>query len=483
MNTKLLHFYCLILISLFSIIGCKKDTDNSENLDDFGTGYYWITDYSDSWTDIFLGLNGNSILCKKEENSQNYSAIVSSILVDGKFVNSTIILNTLGLPQSISINDYNLVFSYASGNNISMSIINSTGLISSIRDIQCNINFSSLENSSNLWQDLSLTKSVAELFNNQLTNKINSVAGNLSLTMNEFEKIIELKGTSGYKTTQMTEYLEKIDLVTLISNAEECYNVDLKSENIDKAAKLLAIKITTESASEVTNKDAKIGAQSYLVDLAVKLNSTFSYKLGIRYCDESGDPTKAGTEVSETANYKTDDIGSTNNYSSKLTGLTQQKKYKYCAFIQYVDFVDFGEIKTFEPVYVKIDSWQQTGSANGSFSHDGKSYNYEFYVSQVNYLSGDVDFISEWGIYSKLMNKYYSDSSINAGSFTWTWTYWSTSSSASDTQTPYVKFENGDYYMGDPVNISLSYGNVKSVSINGNVSSEGSSTCVPYRVN
>ncbi|MGV8135194.1 MAG: hypothetical protein AB2L20_08265 [Mangrovibacterium sp.] len=458
MKTKLLHF-CLMLIFSSFFIGCGNDDDDVE-LIDHGTGYYWLSDYSDSWSDILLGLDGSSILYRKANATRN-PAVVASIKVGQQLVKYTIISNNLGLPQSISVDDHDLIFRYTSDNKVSLAIIGSTGLTSSIRNVRSNMDFSDLGNENiedlGIWDNLSSIKSVSKLFKSELADKIPEVEEKLNAMLQVLEKVKYLEETESYSFKEMDEYLKEVDIESSINIAENLLHAESNSENKDKALKILSINFEIANSLEVTNQSVLWNVESVLVDIVGELASPFSYTLGIRYCHDSGDPTKTGTEASEVLNYNPVDVGETNSLSFNLIGLQSPKKYKYCVFVKIDDFIEYGEIRTFETVYVNIESWQQTGSAQGSFLHDGKTYNYEFSMAQPVLLSGDIGFIEEWGVWSQMLGHYGAFNGIITGNWTMNWMYWSTASSVSDVHTPYVKFKDGKYYMGTPVTINLSH--------------------------
>ncbi len=456
MKINLLYFFSILITSVF-FVGCHKEDDTTK-LNDYNTGYYWISNYSDSWSDVFSGLNGNSILCKKAEGGQHYSAIVASI----SQTTNTIILNEAGLPKSLSIDKYDLIFNYTINNTISIAIVDPSGFNSSIRNLKSDIDFTNINKSlklksvaiTALWQDLSYISSVLKMVSDELISKIPGIGNNLNTIIKIIETVNFLKETDGYNARQMAEYLENTDIAILLKRAEELFELKSKSADIDKAIRLLAFDIKTESFSEVTNKSALCDAQLFLVNLPGRSESSFNYIFGIHYCEESGNPTNNGIGVSKMLYYDSNSTGSTNYYSFRLTGLIPQKKYKYCAFIQCDDFIDYGEINTLETIYVNIDSWEQTGSEK---VENGESY-YIFKFNQYITLSGNLNYIKEVGVFSGHSNIYFPLMPYYSGNNSMWFNLPTDQSSLSVLYYPYVLFKNGEYYKGASVTRFLNYG-------------------------
>lgn len=482
LNIKLLQLVCLSLMSFVFIFGCKKDSDNEPKPDDFGTGYYWTTGYSDSWSDIFLGKDGNSVFFRNcnstnlnKAASLNYtSAIVPVFTYNNTLVSPILILNDLGLPRTISVNDYDLVFCYNPDNTISLAITNSQGFVSSIRNVNSVINLTNLQslNSSNdsrekLWTKVNLTKSIISQFNSQLYDKAPEVAGILNSALQIFDKIVILKDKTSFDievASTIANLFQPSELDLLIDRLEIQWNLKLNAVNIEKALKLLCIDFKSKKLSEVTNETAKYDLESYTFNPLGENMSLFDYKTGIRYCFEDGDPTQKGDELSNSFVYTT--TVSTVNRSFNLKGLKSQKKYKYCAFIQYSDFVDCFEVKTFEPVYVEIISWEPTEADRVPDGTDHYLYTYSF--DQEILLRGDLDFIKDLGIYSFFSNRYLSIGTFGSGSNSmWVKIQISDQDYLEYSCAPSVLFKNGQYYEGASVTRHLSYG-MKNAKINEN---------------
>lgn len=79
----------------------------------------------------------------------------------------------------------------------------------------------------------------------------------------------------------------------------------------------------------------------------------------------------------------------------------------------------------------------QTGAANGSFYHNGHSYDYEFYFYVNTQIKGSEN-CTEWGIYDPNSDDIYYPNELKDGRVTQYWTAWSNSSSATFTKTPYA---------------------------------------------
>jgi hypothetical protein len=87
----------------------------------------------------------------------------------------------------------------------------------------------------------------------------------------------------------------------------------------------------------------------------------------------------------------------------------------------------------------------QTGSAEGSFAHNGGIYNYEFYFYVNSEIKGSKN-CTEWGTYAPESVKIYNPLELKDGRITHYWTGWSTNNYATFSQTPYVILkETGQY--------------------------------------
>lgn len=462
------------------MLAVKKDSENNNvPPDDFETGYYWTTGYSDSWSDIFIGKDGNSVLfrngnsdnLKKASNLNYTSAIVPVFAYGGVYVTPIFILNDLGLPRTVSVNDYDLVFCYNPDNSINLAITNSAGFVSSIRNINSDINLTNLQslNSSTdtnerLWTKLNLVKSIISLVNSQLYDKTPEVAGILNQSLQIFDKIMLLKDKTSFDievAATIANLFRPSDLASLVNNLEILWNLKLIAENVEKALKLLCVDFKTKKLSEVTNETAKYDLESCSISPIGENISSFDYKTGIRYCFEDGDPTQKGDELSNSFIYSTT-VG-TISRSFNLKGLKSQKKYKYCAFIQYDDFIDCFEVKTFEPVYVEITSWEPTGTERESIESDHYLYTYSF--NQDVLLSGDLDFVEDLGFYSYLSGRYIPLGTFISGiNSTWLKVPVVDQDYLEYSCAPYVLFKNGEYYKGASVTRHLSY-SLKNVSL------------------
>lgn len=100
----------------------------------------------------------------------------------------------------------------------------------------------------------------------------------------------------------------------------------------------------------------------------------------------------------------------------------------------------------------------QTGAANGSFEHNGGTYDYEFYF-YVNAQIKGSDNCKEWGIYDPRSENTYYPEALNDGRVTQYWTAWSNNPSATFTKTPYVILkDDGKYKYFEQHSHSLYYG-------------------------
>ena len=87
----------------------------------------------------------------------------------------------------------------------------------------------------------------------------------------------------------------------------------------------------------------------------------------------------------------------------------------------------------------------QTGSAEGSFTHNGKNFDYEFKFYVNTEIRGS-DNCLEWGVYDPNSDDIYNPNELKDGRVTQYWTAWSNNGSATFSKTPYVILkENGDY--------------------------------------
>lgn len=156
-------------------------------------------------------------------------------------------------------------------------------------------------------------------------------------------------------------------------------------------------------------------------------------------------------------------------FSKDITGLKLGTTYYVRAYSICSKGITYGNVETLKTVYIELVSCEQTGSAMGVFHHDGKDYTYEFYYDEKIYMSGDTSYISECGVYSEYSEKttYFPVSWIAPGYTTIKWTAWSTPDpNFSFTDTPYVKFKNGDYYMGNSISKTVVHDGNKSIGIN-----------------
>lgn len=106
----------------------------------------------------------------------------------------------------------------------------------------------------------------------------------------------------------------------------------------------------------------------------------------------------------------------------------------------------------------------QTGSAQGSFMHEGNEYEYEFYFYTNAEIIGS-DSCTEWGIYDPDSVNEYNPLELKDGRVTEYWTGWSNSPSVAFSETPYVILkETGDYKFFETHSIQLYHGTaVKSI--------------------
>ena len=210
--------------------------------------------------------------------------------------------------------------------------------------------------------------------------------------------------------------------------------------------------VTTNTPTQITNTTATLNGYIDYTGKETITERGFCYSI-------TSNPDIYSTKV-------TADTG-TGTFTKDITGLTSGTTYYVRAYAICSKGITYGSEQTIKTVYIGIHSYEQTGSAKGAFYHDGEKYDYEYYFSEIVYMSGDTSYISECGIYSHIGEKYkYNTVSwIAPGYSTIAWTIWSTPDPSSTfTHTPYVKFENGDYYMGIPISPTVVYNSSESQS-------------------
>ena len=100
----------------------------------------------------------------------------------------------------------------------------------------------------------------------------------------------------------------------------------------------------------------------------------------------------------------------------------------------------------------------QTGSAEGSFTHYGNNFDYEFYFYVNTEIRGS-DNCLEWGVYAPNSVDIYYPKELKDGRVTEYWTAWSNNGSATFSGTPYVILkENGDYKYFETHSYTLYHG-------------------------
>ncbi|MCG6186524.1 hypothetical protein [Maribellus maritimus] len=475
-------FFIGIILSVF-ILSCDKEEDPS-----FQTKDMSIYDIKSEtlWDYWIIGEKGDYLFVNESNGIPNKLFLSLGNASDGY----SIFMDDSGRPQKTIIGDYIFLFDNFNGNNLDMAVIFPSGELKIERAINTGENWDlySEDTSDNRESMIKWTGNIASgvasgikafeakqpnveflfpLIDSEETilHTINGFTVDdyeiLNLNTKTFQPISKIIGCSN-KDTECA--LNIATTASLISNSslEKFTNNEQKA----LAMQILSLTITTNKASEVTNNSALCNVITEFEEYT-NTTSTYEFNVGIRYCPENDEPTVSGTVLSQKITY-----GPNSDYSFdvsfKLNELDSNKKYKYCAFIQHDDFIEFGHTNTFATVYVNIESLAQTGSAKGSFTYNNKSYEYEYYIAETCFLSGDTSFIGEWGIYTDLNSKHHPASDIGLGEINWTWTYWSNNSSVSDTHTPYIKFKNGEYYLGNPVYLSATHVGDKSTTINEN---------------
>lgn len=86
----------------------------------------------------------------------------------------------------------------------------------------------------------------------------------------------------------------------------------------------------------------------------------------------------------------------------------------------------------------------QTGAAHGSFTHNGKNFDYEFKFYVNSHLIGSENCVG-WGIYDPNSDKIHNPHELKDGRYTAYWTAWSNNPSATFAKTPYVILPNNEY--------------------------------------
>lgn len=155
-------------------------------------------------------------------------------------------------------------------------------------------------------------------------------------------------------------------------------------------------------------------------------------------------------------------IGSdeTNEFEFELTDLKHDISYtgKPCILFMGGIYDEDGIPFSSTSPTAAITDIVQTGSAEGTFTHNGNNFNYEFKFYVNTEIRGS-DNCLEWGVYDPNSDDIYNPNELKDGRVTQYWTAWSDNGSATFSKTPYVILkETGDYKYFETHSHTLYYG-------------------------
>lgn len=156
---------------------------------------------------------------------------------------------------------------------------------------------------------------------------------------------------------------------------------------------------------------------------------------------------KGGNEIYHIIDRKVIGPDETNEFEFELTDLEHDISYtgKPCILFMGEIYDEDGIPFSSTSPTAAITDIVQTGSAEGSFTHNGNDYDYEFKFYVNTEIRGSEN-CSEWGVYDPNSDDIHNPNELKDGRVTQYWTAWSNSTSANFTKTPYVILkDNNDY--------------------------------------
>lgn len=370
--------YLLVFIVLILVLSssCNDLFEKDKYNYGYDTNCTWFSNFNDSTfrtyqnydgiyykhilSDIIIGPDSNQLVYLKTNYQENYTAIYTSILVEDditkqkKYVNSTAILDDKGLLKSISYDKYDLIFNYKAKKTVSMCLIDTFKIISLIKDVKTEIDFTNIKesvlhtynttNDSKFWQDLILTDSIIKIFSNEIINKIPKSSNYLKSLVHYINSIELLKESIPIPGINLNNQIKAKLFFDGSDHAARFYT----REPIEKAEKTFFFSVKTNNIYK-TNQEFFSNIEYAGIDYMRKPKSKFSIQMGINVCDTLKNPCdpfyNSWCSIPPYSINENDYSTETKTYILKVD-LSNKDKYKYSSWLMVDRFKIFGEVKT-----------------------------------------------------------------------------------------------------------------------------------------